>query len=923
MSSRSSSDHIDTRSSNDPALATFLHDRTSTDYSPLRDRYDDYDFRSDSNNGEDDDCADQAGDGRRSPKLGLAISGVHGHPPAQHHRRTSSGISLPRKPVESQSSPGSPWTPNANTTSEPLLPSTSPPPPPVAVPRGLRIGPRQRPPWPPDKGGSQKPPLGRGGGGGAPFPSSRGQSPDDSLMRKKLLGDLPCKSRQNIEKPRLNWITITITILAVYSTIFSGIFLVIAVTRPRYGRKIQTRGGGMSPSTATLLSAFFAKTIELSFITVFVAFLGQVLSRSAFYKGSKGITIAEMSMRSLLTKGLGQILQPGSMLVNWESVKYAALTFLGIISLTAALIATLYTTASEVLVAPKLRLGPTEQRLLHARVSTKYAYTYYAANHCQTPIKTDPDISGRTCLQIDYAGQSFHNYAQYLAAWSNNTNTGTNPGSDPRTRPNAVGTLYSNTTVHGSWVEIKNTTEVSEKFKRTINNITMAMPHAGVFAAAREPTNNILQPEDLGGLGEYIISASVPSPSVNVLCASMNESELYPFIQENWPKNTTDNSSMIPHYPSSLNKTVVDDVFGFGKPYGSMNVTRPPPIFPKLPIDFNTVLNATGWFADSIYLLGKSNNANPPYVMCSLRSALYPKCSTRYNASSSGGMLISHCDDDKDPLQYAKHHPEAPIGWVEPDWANIASEWARSLSLNSGVSDGNSSNARLLTQFILGADPVSPKPVYPANQLQQSLPSIAEALAVLAGYPLLLSTRDSPLIHFWQYVPTTAELTEPQYEAFNASIRVQQYASGSTQPWQNIFHVVLVLVFGTNLLCLVFLLTWPGQVTDYTEPQNLFALAMNSPPSRKLEGSCGGGPEHRQLTVGWRIMLHNEHEHVYLMDEEGATEEDQKEHIEMEAFEGGTETQKSEGSNSPIVARYMDLSSKRSSGTGFLGARIF
>jgi len=54
----------------------------------------------------------------------------------------------------------------------------------------------------------------------------------------------------------------------------------------------------MSPSTATLLSALFAKTIELSFVAVFVAFLGQVLSRIAFYKGSKGITIAQMSMRS-------------------------------------------------------------------------------------------------------------------------------------------------------------------------------------------------------------------------------------------------------------------------------------------------------------------------------------------------------------------------------------------------------------------------------------------------------------------------------------------------------------------------------------------------------------------------------------------------------------------------------------------------
>jgi hypothetical protein len=95
---------------------------------------------------------------------------------------------------------------------------------------------------------------------------------------------------------------VTVTILAIYSTIFSGIYLVIASTKPTYGDKIHTKRGsakgGMSLATATLLSTFFARTIELSFVTVFVAFLGQVLSRRAFRKQSRGITIAEMSMRT-------------------------------------------------------------------------------------------------------------------------------------------------------------------------------------------------------------------------------------------------------------------------------------------------------------------------------------------------------------------------------------------------------------------------------------------------------------------------------------------------------------------------------------------------------------------------------------------------------------------------------------------------
>lgn len=58
--------------------------------------------------------------------------------------------------------------------------------------------------------------------------------------------------------------------------------------------------------------------------------------------------------------------------------------------------------------------------------------------------------------------------------------------------------MYDNTTVHGSWVDQQNMTDLSKKFDgRIINNITLAMPHAGIFAAAREPINNIMQPQDL------------------------------------------------------------------------------------------------------------------------------------------------------------------------------------------------------------------------------------------------------------------------------------------------------------------------------------------------------------------------------------------------------------------------------------------
>lgn len=63
-------------------------------------------------------------------------------------------------------------------------------------------------------------------------------------------------------------------------------------------------------------------------------------------------------------------------------------------------------------------------------------------------------------------------------------------------RPKPVGLLYDNTTVIGSWLsQAENMTTVSERFGRIINNISMAMPHAGIFAAARDPRNGIRQPD--------------------------------------------------------------------------------------------------------------------------------------------------------------------------------------------------------------------------------------------------------------------------------------------------------------------------------------------------------------------------------------------------------------------------------------------
>lgn len=153
--------------------------------------------------------------------------------------------------------------------------------------------------------------------------------------------DFKCESLRKIEHPRGSWLSLIILILAIYSTVFSGIWLALAISKPRYGRRI-SNDSNLPPAMASLLCAAFAKSIELSFTTVFVAFLGQVLTRRAFSERSKGITIAEMSMRSW-------IMQPGTLLTHWQNVGKAALTVLGLIALSAAVVATFYTTASDAL----------------------------------------------------------------------------------------------------------------------------------------------------------------------------------------------------------------------------------------------------------------------------------------------------------------------------------------------------------------------------------------------------------------------------------------------------------------------------------------------------------------------------------------------------------------------------------------------
>jgi len=104
-----------------------------------------------------------------------------------------------------------------------------------------------------------------------------------------------CFSRRDVHVSWSSWLPIVVLALSIYSTAMSLAWLVVALYQPRWGRGIAT-GGRLDQTAASWIAALMSKTIETTFVTVFVIFIGQVLTRRAFIKKSEGITIAELAM---------------------------------------------------------------------------------------------------------------------------------------------------------------------------------------------------------------------------------------------------------------------------------------------------------------------------------------------------------------------------------------------------------------------------------------------------------------------------------------------------------------------------------------------------------------------------------------------------------------------------------------------------
>jgi hypothetical protein len=511
-------------------------------------------------------------------------------------------------------------------------------------------------------------------------------------------------------------------------------------------------------------------------------------------------------------------------------------------------------------VTPKLKWGAVEERVIVGDVWTSFANTKYLAENCETPVAVQGDLEYRntTCLNMQHAGQAYNNYQSFIKEWASIAE-GIQPSpTDAASRPRPTGSVYDNTTVEGSWVDKVSIADLAEKYGRIVHNVTAAMPHAGVIGAANHPDNKIIQPKDQSGEGMYELEASVPSPAVNVLCAGMNATELAPIVYTEWPNHgnfnavtwTTKVPDDVPNIEHWRNRTVVDDIFEFGPDYPDQYA----PVFGKLPEEYNTIVNVTSPYSNgAIFLLGASpNGTKPEYFLCRLKAKHSTHCSTRYKTTASGSHLYTICDENQ-PLQYNLRVPDAVESWAN-DWMYIASEWSFTLSLNAGITDGAAANARLLMQFAPTARTLNPK-----------LPTLSEALAVLAGNTLLMASTNAPFVPFWNHTDTNI-LSTPEKQYINATLRAIEYASGGTQKWQGVFYPILLFAFFTSVLCLAFMLLEirGKQITDFTEPQNLFALAMNSPSTTKLQGACGSGPAGKQLGERWYVAMEEEDEHYYI-----------------------------------------------------------
>ncbi|TWU72033.1 hypothetical protein ED733_001305 [Metarhizium rileyi] len=662
---------------------------------------------------------------------------------------------------------------------------------------------------------------------------------------------ISCSSHENPSRDR----NILMTMVSVYSTCMSGIWLVVAFKQIRWNNRITSKSM-LEPSTASILSTVIAKSIELSFIASFAWCVGQQLTRRAYQK-SRGLTLAEISMRGWINK-------PGAWFGNWQTLRYGGrtiLTPLTVMMILATIGATLYTPASDALVSPKLKFDSWHSQELQGPVLASYGNLKYTKSKCPAMFGGSAGaLQDDACVNVEFSGQSYRNLLAFMETWTKRIDNGTDLSTLFAKRPVGTSLLNNNVTMVGAWIntQYSNVTESSEKYGRIVNNVTMAMPHPGVYAAATHRNNRIVQPDELSGVGQYSIRAGVVSPTINTMCVAVTKDELAPLVYTTWPNSKVNKSGVgdqlvpiqetlwkgdVPHMfdskgkPNYYNRTVLDDIFKWGPKY-----QRWPPVFTAYPYDFNFISNSTVTDSTGIYTIAKPAEFEN-YTLCEARSWLSAACSTRFDVSgTSGSRLSAHCEDADDINAYHRSYDKPPE-WETPskDWRLMGEQWQLSMDMNGGQRNSNSSNSRILTRTALKE-----------NRLLQDLPSLAEVWAVYLASSIVIGSIDSPYKHYWEYATPDNILKEPTFHRFNASIMSQEYTSGHIHAWHRAWYSILIIVFALNLASLSYILLHRHTITDFTETENLFTLAINSPPSSQFKGSCGGGPKKRDFVVPWK-----------------------------------------------------------------------
>lgn len=290
-----------------------------------------------------------------------------------------------------------------------------------------------------------------------------------------------------------------------------------------------------------------------------------------------------------------------------------------------------------------------------------------------------------------------------------------NSSSNQHLRPDTIGVLWNgNTTTVPQWLNIINTTQISQRYQRPVSSILLAMPHIGVLPAVFHERNSLPQHRDLEYTGSYSVWASTPSPVLDVMCASLNETELAPIVYDTWNDDVVDaftwTDDLLRSRPTTTNITVVDEIFGWAKK-DSDDMSDYPPVFPRYPGPNATVLNHTSASRtrSAIYVLGQgaytnlqsNNDSAVLYPLCRLSLSISSRCSTLFTVSLEGDKAEVLGEERAEDMAYINTNTSAiPLQDV-PSWGGVAATWAESVSLNSGLDGSDTATSKTLMQLQL------------------------------------------------------------------------------------------------------------------------------------------------------------------------------------------------------------------------------